>query len=636
MDEIKKLLNEKQFNRALSKLSNLTDNSENIYLKAVCCRYLGDYHKTLNILEDYELNFPENARVYQERGYCYEQLNQIPQAIFNFQKAIHLNDALISSVLSIIKYEKHLSSDEYQYYQYLIRYLKSLPPELLSSQSFLNQGMYLRAERLCKSFMQKHKLNIDGMVVLSKIARAMKIYDQAEFLLETALETNKKHHEANYEYVRVLQARQKYSLALMKSGEMVSIFPNSKKHLRLHAISLTGFEQFNEAIKVYDKILQKDPNSYDIYHNLGHLYKTLGSFESSANNYRKALAINPFFGDAYWSLANLKNANFSTKEIAHMEHALNQPLAEKDMIEISFALGKAYEDKGSFKKSFENYKQGNHMRAKQSSYTKGMIKKELRNATSTFPLSFNSTASDVPIFIVGLPRAGSTLVEQILASHSQIEGTRELPTILSIARKLNSSKIPYPNTLNEFSQDELTDLGKTYIDQTKQYRYTPAQYFTDKMPNNFRHIGLIKSILPKAKIIDVRKPYMAACFSCYKQLFAEGQEFTYSLQLMHEYYTTYIKMMEFWDSIYPNEIFLLDYELLVNKPTIQINNLLDYLELPKDKSCYKFYETNRAVHTPSSSQVRQPIYNSLNDWKNYDDNLTELKNLKRDDLPSNY
>ena len=334
MDEIKKLLNEKQFNRALSKLSNLTDNSENIYLKAVCCRYLGDYHKTLNILEDYELNFPENARVYQERGYCYEQLNQIPQAIFNFQKAIHLNDALISSVLSIIKYEKHLSSDEYQYYQYLIRYLKSLPPELLSSQSFLNQGMYLRAERLCKSFMQKHKLNIDGMVVLSKIARAMKIYDQAEFLLETALETNKKHHEANYEYVRVLQARQKYSLALMKSGEMVSIFPNSKKHLRLHAISLTGFEQFNEAIKVYDKILQKDPNSYDIYHNLGHLYKTLGSFESSANNYRKALAINPFFGDAYWSLANLKNANFSTKEIAHMEHALNQPLAEKDMIEI--------------------------------------------------------------------------------------------------------------------------------------------------------------------------------------------------------------------------------------------------------------------------------------------------------------
>ena len=629
MDEIKKLLNEKQFNRALFKLSSLTDSPEKIYLKAVCFRYLGEYRKAIGALEDYELNFPENARVYQERGYCYEQLKQIPRAVFNFQKAIHLNDALISSILSIIKYEKHLSSDEYQYYQYLIQYLKSLPPELLSSLSFLNQGMYLKAEKLCKSFLQKHKLNIDGMVVLSKIARAMKVYDQAEFLLETALETNKKHHEANYEYIRILQARQKYSLALIRSGEMVSIFPESKKHLRLHAISLTGFEQFDEAIKIYDKILQKDPNSYDVYHNLGHLYKTLGSFDSSANNYRKALAINPFFGDAYWSLANLKNANFSKKEINRMEDALSQPLADKDIIEISFALGKAYEDKRNFKKSFQHYKHGNQIRAKHSSYTKGTIKKELQNATSTFPLSLRSSAADVPIFIVGLPRAGSTLVEQILASHSQIEGTRELPTILSIARKLSSSEKSYPGTLTEFSQDKLTELGKTYIEQTKQYRYTSALYFTDKMPNNFRHIGLIKSILPKAKVIDVRKPYMAACFSCYKQLFAEGQEFTYSLDLIHEYYTTYIKMMEFWDSIYPNEVFLLDYELLVNEPKTQINNLLDYLELPKDESCYKFYETNRAVHTPSSSQVRQPIYNSLNDWKNYEDNLTELENLRR-------
>ena len=255
------------------------------------------------------------------------------------------------------------------------------------------------------------------------------------------------------------------------------------------------------------------------------------------------------------------------------------------------------------------------------------LKKELQNATSTFPLSLRSSAADVPIFIVGLPRAGSTLVEQILASHSQIEGTRELPTILSIARKLSSSEKSYPGTLTEFSQDKLTELGKTYIEQTKQYRYTSALYFTDKMPNNFRHIGLIQLILPNAKIIDARRYPLDCCFSMFKQLFAQGQEFTYGLEEAGNYYNSYIKLMDHWNSVLPGRILRVNNEDVISDLEGQVRRILSYLDLPFEESCISFHKTDRSVRTASSEQVRQPINKrGMGRWKPYAKNLKPLLN----------
>ena len=374
---------------------------------------------------------------------------------------------------------------------------------------------------------------------------------------------------------------------------------------------------------------------------MGHLYKTDGQIEKSIDSYTSAFSMDKYFGDAYWSLANLKTYKFNEKQIKSLQEMVNDEFVpDEEKVFMYFSLGKAYEDMGKYKESFNFYKSGNEYQKSNSSYSNKNFSEECKNQITVCTEDLFSIKKDWgcdakdPIFILGLPRAGSTLTEQILASHSMVEGTHELPNILAIAHKLNLRKAQdeesrYPDILLSLSEPQLKVIGENYISDSEVFR-TDKPYFIDKMPNNFRHIGLIHLILPNAKIIDIRRNSMAGCFSCYKQLFAEGQEFTYGLEDLASYYNDYVELMDHWNKVLPNKILSVQYEDLVADLDNQVRRILDYCELPFEQNCIEFYKSKRAVKTPSAEQVRQPIYKEgLDYWKNFEPYLGDLaKNLK--------
>jgi len=390
--------------------------------------------------------------------------------------------------------------------------------------------------------------------------------------------------------------------------------------------------KYHEGINLYEKSLKIKPENPRVYLSLGHALKTIGERKKSEHAYQNAIKYFPLSGEAYWSLANLKTYEFSKKEIANMELSIEQNIHPNELIQMHFALGKAYESNKQFDISFKHYAEGNWLKRKQISYNAEDYKISIDELMDFFNrnndlynLKAKSKFND-PIFILGLPRSGSTLIEQILASHSLIEGTQELPNILAISRdiKLIDPKNGYPNNLLSLDQSSFTDLGRKYIDETKWAR-SSKPFFVDKMPNNFVHIGLIKLILPRAKIIDARRNPMDACFSCFKQYFAKGQHFTYDLDDIARYYKDYIRLMDYWKKLFPNEIFTINYEDIINNPNDRIEDLLDFCNVEFEENCLNFHQSKRPVKTASSEQVRQPMYKSgLDYWKNYVNHLETL------------
>ena len=389
-----------------------------------------------------------------------------------------------------------------------------------------------------------------------------------------------------------------------------------------------------EGIKSYKKSLSLKINQPRVHLSLGHVYKTTGSQENSINSYKEAIHHDEDFGEAYWSLANLKTYKFNSDELDEMEYRLSlKELSERERVHFLFSLGKGYEDIGEYEKSFEFYKQGNNLNRGRTSYDPKAIEAlsdRLKNYFTTEVFAKRKECgfqSNESIFIVGLPRSGSTLIEQILASHSSVEGTMELPNIMNIARKLgNSTKdnTGYPEIIENFSDKEVSSLGNSYIAETKFLR-SGKPFFIDKMPNNFSHIGLIKMILPNAKIIDARRNPMDTCFSCYKQLFARGQAFTYDLSEIARYYINYIKLMDHWDKVLPGFVYKVQHEDLLEDQETITRELLEFCELEFESSTLEFYKNDRAVKTASSEQVRVPINKKgLNQWKNYEEWLGDL------------
>ena len=411
--------------------------------------------------------------------------------------------------------------------------------------------------------------------------------------------------------------------------------------MKLYATTLFRADIYDESINLFETVLEIEPRNTDVMLTMGHLYKTDGQIEKSIESYTSAFSMDKYFGDAYWSLANLKTYKFNEKQIKSLQEMVNDEFVpDEEKVFMYFSLGKAYEDMGKYKESFNFYKSGNEYQKSNSSYSNKNFSEECKNQISVCTEDLFSIKKDWgcdakdPIFILGLPRAGSTLTEQILASHSMVEGTHELPNILAIAHKLNLRKAQdeesrYPDILLSLSEPQLKVIGENYINDSEVFR-TDKPYFIDKMPNNFRHIGLIHLILPNAKIIDIRRNSMAGCFSCYKQLFAEGQEFTYGLEDLASYYNDYVELMDHWNKVLPNKILSVQYEDLVADLDNQVRRILDYCELPFEQNCIEFYKSKRAVKTPSAEQVRQPIYKEgLDYWKNFEPYLGDLaKNLK--------
>ncbi|MEM6899288.1 MAG: sulfotransferase, partial [Pseudomonadota bacterium] len=440
------------------------------------------------------------------------------------------------------------------------------------------------------------------------------------------------------DYIHVLRKRQKFAEALAQAKALFERDPENPVFASHYAIESMQTGEYDRALGLFENILTRIPGDPSTLTSRGHALKTAGHHEKAIASYREAVAAHPDHGDAWYALANLKTYRFSDDELAAMTAQVEKSnLTHMSRVHFCFALGKAYEDLSDYDEAFSWYARGNELKRTQTRYTTQQMKSELeaqkRLCTGEL-FAYRSGAgceADDPIFIVGLPRAGSTLIEQILASHSQIDGTLELPNILSLAHRLRGRKhlseaSQYPQILHDLGADDLKSLGQEYIDTTRIHR-KGAPFFTDKMPNNFRHLGLIHLILPNAKIIDARRDPLDCCWSGFKQLFAEGQEFTYSLEDIGQYYREYVDLMGHWDRVLPEgRILRLQHEALIDDFEGQVRQLLDYCGLEFETACLEFYKTDRAVRTASSEQVRQPISRAgQGNWRPFQHHLAPLR-----------
>ena len=607
------------------------------YYLSLCFRYQKQYKKALVALNNIIKVDSTFGRAYQEFGHNYINLKDKPMALKSYLRAVKFNPTLHASWLGILTIDE-VDSKISDLANSNVMYLKNLPPELKSVSSFIHEGKLKKAEHLCRDYLKNKPHNIEAMRLLAKIGKELHVYDDSEFLLESCLVFDEENTEVALEYIDVLIKRQKYAKALKEAEKLYKKDSENLQFMIAYAVTLQQTNKQEEALNIYNKVLEIDKNNPEVLLSKGHLLKTFGNLKESIKSYKSSYNIDKYYGDAYWSLANLKTYIFSDKEIKSLEKMVKDMyLNENEKTYMHFALGKAFEDCKDYKKSFYHYKLGNDIKKQSIKFDLKIFDEECLNQKEVCTRDLFEIKNDwgndsvEPIFILGLPRVGSTLLEQILASHSMVEATHELPNILAISHKLNLRKAlekssRYPDILLSLSAPQLKMIGEQYINDAAIFR-TGKKYFIDKMPNNFRHIGLIKLILPKAKIIDIRRGSMSACFACYKQLFAEGQEFTYDFKDLAGYYNNYVELMDHWNKVIPNQILSIKYEDLINDFEISVNKILDYCKLPFEQSCIDFYKNKRSVRTPSSEQVRQPIFKSgLDYWKNYESNLDELAN----------
>ena len=619
-------------------LETAPDNTDALYMAAATARYLDRTDKAFALLDRLKRAAPDYGRAFQEEGHLYRKLARPEEAIAAYMLAVRWNPALVASWNALSDLNTQLGRTiEAQEAAAQAQRLQQLPRELLAVTNHIHEGRVLHAERIARAFMQKNPRHTEGMRLLADIGTRLGVHEDADFLLETAIELEPDNLQLRIDHIQVLRKRQKYEAALEQAKALLARGPDNPMFKSLYAIESMQAGQYDEALKVFDEVLAALPDDLPTLTSRGHALKTAGRTQDAISSYSRAVEVEPLHGDAWYALANLKTYRFTDAQIEAMKQAARNPnLSHMGRVHISFALGKALEDRSEFDEAFAHYSEGNRLKKMQVRYTTEHMHEEFesqkRHCTAElFEARSNTGCEDpAPIFIVGLPRAGSTLIEQILASHSQVDGTLELPNILSLAHRLRgrkqvSDRERYPRILHDLPDDELKALGEDYITNTAIHRQG-APFFTDKMPNNFRHIGLISLILPNAKIIDARREPMACCFSGYKQLFAEGQEFSYSLDDIGQYYRGYVDLMAHWDEVLPGKVLRVQHEDVIEDLEGQVRRILDYCGLPFEQACVDFHKTERAVRTASSEQVRQPISRSgVDQWRNFEPHLGPLK-----------
>jgi tetratricopeptide (TPR) repeat protein len=623
----------------LSLLRQEPQNGDATYMMAVASRLQKKFDDALSYNRALIALDPSNGRAHQEMGHCLRDMGESQSALAAYQEAVARNNALAVSWQMLERLHAQAGREQAaDFAAAQAEYLASLPPQLLAVASLIQEGKMYRAEQLCRHFLQEHGHHVEAMRFLAQIGISFNVHDEAEFLLESAVLIDPENTRAHFDYVGALQKRQKFSEALEQARLLREKDPEDPQIDMLYANQNLAVGNFDEALRIYRSRAQETPNNPGVHLTLGHALKTTGAQEQAIAAYTKAYTLKPDYGDAYWSLANLKTYKFDEAQIAAMREREAAPTTQlADRYHLCFALGKALEDHRSYEESFHYYERGNRLKREETGYDWRRITAEIdRQIEHCTPVLFADKAgsgwpASDPIFILGLPRAGSTLLEQILASHSMVEGTMELPNILALAHKLGGRRrideVPeYPANLTEMSRDELTAFGEAFINDTRIQRKKGTAYFIDKMPNNFRHIGLIHLILPNAKIIDARRSAMGCCFSGFKQLFAEGQEFTYGLEEIGHYYSDYVRLMDHMDLVLPGKVLRMQYEEVVADLETQVRRLLDFCALPFEEACLNFHQTNRAVRTASSEQVRQPIYTSgVDQWQNFSPWLDPLR-----------
>ena len=509
-------------------------------------------------------------------------------------------------------------------------------PRLMRAGAALHTNDLPVAERLLKAHLTQQPFDVSAMRMLAEVAARLRRYDDAERLLARAIELQPGFRAARLNYASVLHRGEKIEAATQEIEGLLADDPDDPAALAIAAAIRVRRGDFDQAIDAYRRVLDRNHKQPRLWMSLGHVFKTVGRQVDAVAAYRQAIAHAPQLGEAWWSLANLKTLTFSPDDVDAMTRSLEGCERIEDRYHLRFALGKAHEDLGNYAQSFAHYLAGNNGRRALLDYDPVALSALVDRSISVLTADVfearsgggGDQAAD-PIFIVGLPRSGSTLIEQILASHPLVEGTAELPHIPAIVRQLVAERTDddarYIDVLLRLSAEERTALGQQYLDRASVQRKTDRPRFIDKLPNNFAHIGLIKLILPNATIIDARRHMVATCFSCFKQHFARGQEFTYDLSDLARYYTDYARLLDHYDRVLPGAIHRVEHETLIDDPRGTIQALLAACGLDFHLACLQFHRTERPVRTASSEQVRKPLNrDGIDQWRHYRPWLNQL------------
>lgn len=614
-----------------------------LYLSALNLRLLDQSKEALETLDALERAHPDYSLLFQERGHCHVALGDPARAIESFERAVELNPALGSSWAML---ERLLSAAGQPQRagvasQHLSK-LNELPPAIVEAGSWFCDGEHVAAENLLTNYIVSKGRHVEALRLLGRIAQRRGGTDRAEGLFREVVDSAPGYAAARLDFVRVLIERQKYAAALEQVEQWLRTAPSDPEARFLRATILAGLGRHDAAVLIFRELLSETPQRNHLRIVLGHSLKALGRADEAVRAYRDATSGQADIGDAYWSLANLKTYHFNDREIERMR-GLEAPPGPglPDRAHLCFALGKALEDRADFGGAWAFYERGNSLVQAKSGYRAEAIEDNTRRLIETcseefFAARTGAGAADRdPIFIVGLPRSGSTLLEQILASHPDVDGTQELHDIPRIVSELqgqgpNRGPARYPDLLPGLDPLLFERLGRRYVDETRVYRRGRPR-FVDKMPNNFWHVGLIHLMLPNARIIDIRREPMACCVSNLKQLFARGQEFCYGIEEIARYYRAYLELMRHWNRVLPGRVLRVSYEDLVEDLGASVRQILAHCGLEFDPACLEFHRSRRAINTPSSEQVRQPLFREgLSQWRHYDPWLDPLREMLGD------
>ena len=608
-------------------------------LLGVARRAAGDSLAALAVLETLVAEQPRWAAAHYELGITLGALDRRDEALAALRGAVALKPDMPDAwreIGDLLTLRGDSAGADWAY----ARHIKASThdPRLMSAAHALCENQLAQAELLLREHLKQYPTDVAAIRMFAEVAGRLGRNRDAENLLARCLELAPSFNAARYNYALALHRQNKSAAALLQVDKLTASEPRNSGYRNLKAVVLANIGEYRESLEIYADVLAKHPDQWNIWTSYGYALSAAGRLEESIAAHRRCIDLAPGFGEAYYGLANLKTFRFTEADLENMRAQLANPATTpENRAPLHFAVGKALEDLKQFAESFEHYAEGNRLRLAQVGYESADTTAQVQRSKALFTkeffsnrAGFGTTIAD-PIFIVGLPRAGSTLIEQILASHSSVEGTMELSNVMALAAELGGKGVrpresAYPEALAVLSDAECAALGERYIEETRIQRKTGKTFFIDKMPNNFLHIGLIHLALPNAKIIDARRHPMACCFSGFKQYFAQGQRYTYSLEDIGRYYRDYVDLMAHFDAVLPGKVHRVIYEQMIEGTETEVRRLLEFCQLPFEAACLRFYDNERAVRTASAQQVRKPIFReSIDHWRNYEPWLAPLR-----------
>lgn len=610
-----------------------------LLFRGIARRLTGDIQSAIAILGPLSESNPDAPFPYLQLGLAERQAGNADAALASMRQAVSINPEFADAWLALADLLVDLGRAEEAdraFASYIP--LARRDPQLREAGRALAENRLADADALLRRLLGRNPHDVVALCMLAEVLEKNGQAADAETLLGQCLELAPGYARARHNLAVVNLRQNRPEEAFEQSERALATEPDNRDFRKLRAAILLRLMRFDESIEVCEQLLDEDPAQPTVWTSLGHLLKTVGRRDDAIAAYRRAIALEPRYGEPYWSLANLKTASVTDDELAGMRAQLEKPEVEKtDRLHFHFAIGRALEDRARYAESFEHYTKGNGLRLEQHPWDPDAMTAFVAQCKTFFTPEFFAELGDAgsgaadPIFVLGLPRSGSTLVEQILASHSAVEGTSELNDMPAIAaslgrREVNGQVPGYPDVLAGLDKEALRELGETYLTSTRVHRLARTPYFIDKKPNNFAHIGLIHAILPNARIIDIRRHPLACGLSLFKEHFARSQEFSYRLEYIGRYYRDYMDLMAHFEAVLPGRVCHIIYESLVADTGTEVRRMLDYCGLPFEEACLDFHETRRAVSTASSEQVRKPIYTEgLEHWRHYAPWLQDLE-----------